>query len=64
MKDRLELAGMKWEHAGAQAMIYLRALYLNGEWESFINYRVEKEQERLYGKDTICGKVTPYGQAV
>ena len=55
---------MKWEHAGAQAMIYLRALYLNGEWESFINYRVEKEQERLYGKDTICGKVTPYGQAV
>jgi hypothetical protein len=64
VKDRLELAGMKWEHAGAQAMIYLRALYLNGEWESFINYRVEKEQERLYGKDTIYGKLTPYGQAV
>jgi hypothetical protein len=64
VKDRLELAGMKWEHTGAQAMIYLRALYLNDEWNEFIDYRVEKEQERLYGKDTIYERLAPYGQAV
>ena len=64
VKDRLELAGMKWEYTGAQAMIYLRALYLSGDWEPFINYRIEKEQERLYGKDTIYGQLTPYGQAI
>ena len=64
VKDRLELAGMKWEHTGAKAMIYLRALYLNDEWNEFIDYRVQKEQERLYGKDTIYEKLAPYGQAV
>jgi hypothetical protein len=63
VKDRLELAGMKWEHLGAQAMIYLRAVYLNDQWDPFINYRIEKEQKRLYGEDTIYGKLTPYGQA-
>lgn len=63
VKDRLELSGMKWEHTGARAMIYLRALYLNDEWEPFINYRVEREQKQLYGKDTIYGKLAPYGQA-
>jgi hypothetical protein len=63
VKDRLELSGMKWEHLGAKAMIYLRALYLNDEWASFINYRIESEQKRLYGEDTIYGKSAPYGQA-
>lgn len=63
VKDRLELTGMKWEHRGAQAMIYLRALYLNEEWDEFVTYRVAKEQEQLYGHDTIYGKLTSYGQA-
>ena len=63
VKDRLELSGMKWEHMGAQAMIYLRALYLSEEWEPFINYRIEREQKQLYGQATIYGKLTPYGQA-
>jgi hypothetical protein len=63
VKDRLELTGMQWEHPGAQAMIYLRALYLNDEWNQFIDYRVETEQKQLYGDATIYGKLTPYGQA-
>jgi hypothetical protein len=63
VKDRLELTGMQWEHPGAQAMIYLRALYLNDEWGQFVDYRVEKEQKELYGEGTIYGKLAPYGQA-
>jgi hypothetical protein len=49
VKDRLEQTGMRWVRDGAQAMLYLRATYLNGDWEEFINYRVRTEQERLYG---------------
>jgi hypothetical protein len=64
VNDRMELTGMKWEHLGAEAMVYTRALYLNEEWDQFVAYRVEKEQERLYGKDTAYSKITPYGQAV
>jgi hypothetical protein len=48
VKDRLERAGMRWRPEGAQAMLDLRATYLNGEWDSFWAYHVEKEDERLY----------------
>jgi hypothetical protein len=50
VKDRLERAGMRWRPEGAQAMLDLRATYLNGEWEAFWSYHVEEEDERLYGE--------------
>jgi hypothetical protein len=50
VKDRLERAGMRWIPDGAQAMLDLRATYLNGEWEAFWGYHVEQEDDRLYRK--------------
>jgi hypothetical protein len=35
---------------GAQAMLDLRATYLNGEWDAFWVYHVEQEDDRLYWK--------------
>jgi hypothetical protein len=32
--QRLKQAGMRWKVAGAQAMLQLRAAYLNGRWDS------------------------------
>jgi hypothetical protein len=52
VKDRLEQTGMRWVRDGAQAMLYLRATYLNGDWEEFIDYRIRTEQKRLY---TVSG---------
>jgi hypothetical protein len=49
VKDRLEQTGMRWALEGAQAMLYLRATYLNGDWDEFLAYRICTEQERLYG---------------
>lgn len=48
VKDRLERTGMRWRPDGAQAMLDLRATYLNEEWESFWSYHVEQEDDRLY----------------
>jgi hypothetical protein len=48
VKDRMEQTGMRWTVEGAQAMLHVRALYLNDQWEEFHEYRVEKEQARLY----------------
>jgi hypothetical protein len=48
VKDRMEQAGMRWTVGGAQAMLHVRALYLNDEWEEFHEHRVELEQARLY----------------
>jgi hypothetical protein len=48
VKDRMEQTGMRWTVEGAQAMLHVRALYLNGQWEEFLEYRIEQEQTRLY----------------
>lgn len=48
VKDRLEGTGMRWTVNGAQAMLHLRAIYLNDCWDEFVNYRIETEQVRLY----------------
>jgi hypothetical protein len=36
VKDRMEQTGMRWVVDGAQAMLHLRALYLNGDWNNFV----------------------------
>jgi hypothetical protein len=50
VKDRMERTGMRWLPSGAQAMLDLRATYLNGEWNAFWNFHVTQEDRRLYGK--------------
>ena len=48
VKDRMEQTGMRWTVEGAQAMLHVRALYLNDQWEEFLEHRIEREQARLY----------------
>jgi hypothetical protein len=52
VKDRLEQTGMRWTVPGAQAMLNTRSLYLNGQWNEFVEYRIQTEQATLY--DTIA----------
>jgi hypothetical protein len=51
VKDRMEQTGMRWTVAGAQAMLHVRAVYLNDQWDDFLEFRVEQEQSRLYQRD-------------
>ncbi len=51
VKDRMEQTGMRWTVSGAQAMLHLRATYLNEQWDNFIEDRIEREQTRLYGRN-------------
>lgn len=48
IKDRLERTGMRWVRAGAQAMLNLRSLWINGEWDDYQEHYVERELDRLY----------------
>lgn len=50
VKDRLERTGMRWTVTGAQAMLHLRAIYLNGDWQSYQKHYIQTEQATLYGK--------------
>ena len=55
VKDRMERSGMRWIPAGAQAMLDLRGTYLNGEWNPFWKFHVEREDQRLYGRIRSAG---------
>lgn len=53
VKDRLEQTGMRWTVEGAQSLLHLRALYLNGDWQPFVTHRIQQEQQRLYPYKTV-----------
>jgi hypothetical protein len=48
VKDRMERAGMHWTRAGAQAMLDVRSVQINGDWEEYQTYRIEREVASLY----------------
>jgi len=48
VKDRMEQAGMRWRIAGAQAILGLRAVYVNEDWDAFHADRIHTEQRKLY----------------
>jgi len=55
VKDRMEQAGMRWRIAGAQAILSLRAIYVNNDWEAFHADRIQTEQRKLYPyKKRLC----------
>ena len=48
VKDRMERAGMHWTLPGAQALLNLRCVALNDEWEPFMNHHIQSETARLH----------------
>jgi hypothetical protein len=48
VKDRMERAGMHWTLAGAQAMLDVRSIHVNGDWEAYQSYRIQRETEKLH----------------
>ena len=48
VKDRLERSGMHWTVAGAQAMLQLRCVAINDQWEDFMRFRIQQETRHLY----------------
>jgi hypothetical protein len=49
VKDRMEQAGMRWTQAGAQAVLDLRAVRLNGDWDAYWQFHRHEQHTRLYG---------------
>ncbi len=48
VKDRMERTGMSWKQPGAQAMLELRSVALNGTWDEFQVFYRQRECEALY----------------
>ena len=51
VKERLDCAGMRWTLQGAERLLQLRCIELNGDWEGFITWASgETTQELATGK--------------
>ncbi len=48
VKDRMERSGMRWTYSGAQSMLELRCIYINGDWEEYMRFHIKQESQRLY----------------
>jgi hypothetical protein len=49
VKDRLEQSGMHWTEGGAQGVLDLRAVRINGHWETYWQFHRHQQHQRLYG---------------
>ncbi len=49
VKDRMEHSGMRWTLSGAQAILDLRAVRVNDDWDMYHTFRRECQHQRLYG---------------
>jgi len=57
VKDRMERAGMHWTRHGAQAMLDVRSIHTNGDWDSYQTYRIERDMKKQYPwRELVVGK--------
>jgi hypothetical protein len=64
VKDRMEGCGMRWSISGADAMLALRAISINGDLTPYFEYHIETERKRIYGEipKWIRADLTPDGE--
>jgi hypothetical protein len=48
VKDRLDLTGARWGLDGAEAILKLRALHSNGDFDAYWHYHLTRERERVH----------------
>jgi len=48
VKDRLDLTGSRWGLKGAEAILKLRALRTNGDFDEYFAFHLDNELHRLH----------------
>jgi hypothetical protein len=48
VKDRLDLTGARWGLQGAEAVLKLRAIRCNGDWDTYWTYHLAQERRRVH----------------
>ncbi len=57
VKDRMDRTGARWSLAGAEAVLRLRALCTNGDFEEYWRFHLAQEQERHHERRYANGTV-------
>lgn len=54
VKDRMEQSAMRWKKPGAQAILDLRAVRINGDWDEYQQFHRHCQHQRLYDSYPIA----------
>jgi len=58
VKDRLDITGARWGLAGAEAVLKLRAIRSNGDFERYWDMHLDRERKRVH-ESRYAGNVIP-----
>ncbi len=51
--ERMDCAGMRWIAGRAEALLHLRCIELNGDWDRFIGWAYQRYQEQLQNREAL-----------
>jgi hypothetical protein len=51
--ERMDCAGMRWIPQRAEALLHLRCIELNGDWEKFITWANQRYQDQLRDRQAV-----------
>jgi hypothetical protein len=57
VKDRMDLTGARWGLAGAEAILKLRALTTNGDFDAYWRFHLDQEQHRVHNSRYLSGVI-------
>lgn len=57
VRGRMDCSGMKWARSGANAMLKLRIVRINDDWDDYQRFHCQQEHLRLYGASSSPGPV-------
>jgi hypothetical protein len=53
VSERLDCAGMRWTPEGAERLLQLRCMELNGDWEAFITWAADQTTQELEARKPV-----------
>jgi hypothetical protein len=53
VSERFDCAGMRWLQEKAEALLHLRCIELNGDWQSFVAWTQQQTQDRLRQRQRV-----------
>jgi hypothetical protein len=60
VRDRMDRTGARWGLSGAEAILKLRALHSNGDFDAYWAYHLAQEQQRVHANH-YADKIVPTG---
>lgn len=51
--ERLDCAGMRWIPGRAEALLHLRCIELNGDWDEFVAWAAKQRQDQLAARQAV-----------